>query len=891
MINRNLIRTINSGDCVLFVGSGASCSAGLPSWKSLVEQLISQIPDDLTDIENGHFERVKSKFKIGDMIKALDSIEQIIGRKGLEEKIAEIFSNATKNDTEVYKILASWPFKFFMTTNYDSLLIEYLEENEIPAIEKGNSEEEFVTIHSSVRNIVYKIHGDFSNPSTMVITSKDYAKLCSAEEFAYWREKMRAVFHMVPILIVGYSAEDPDFREQLEYAKEFADPKQPIYMIVADLSTKETLELLEQNIMVIPYDNGDGTHNGLTRLLKLYSSFIQRRDDPFLGKEEVNSEKAEIASSLYFYNELLKNDSTSVIERAFCNVILKICFDEQTELSIDLLGVRLKQNGIASETAVIHDALMQLISQGLLKENLSTKTFSIQDLGSKILQDNLSVNRVKKDQFIRYCTLYLQSRNKFEYNQIEKILSVLDRGITAVFRFRGFEIAQKLLSNDCVTMSSSTDLLGELNKFATDKVLSSNEYIGFIELILDLFEHPSREAQEYFGDLVNGYFLYHVLGQKTEARKIRLKEIQNRDIYIDSSILISILANGFINYDISNDLIRLIDKNGIRMCYTDKLLAEVVSHADWALRNYGNDGPDSLQFCNAAFGSSTRNNLFVDGFLTWSIGRGPIKFKDYLKEILEFNYSYEIEKSVDKLLMQKNIKKLSLSDVHGIFYEEDVCKLETQTERVTEKRKAMKTYKNPEQCKTEAELMMISEISPINFLTRSKSLVELVERDQLNNWLPEVLFRFLALNDTDLSPVSLNKCMYGDFIAAGFNVIEKDDVKKIINPLFNQARADISHQINVFGDVLSTYVTEEIIATHEEDYSLPMFAKQTAFYAAKKQKELLDAKDEIIRGLSSLKSLSNKERTEYARLKTREEQRKKKHENKRKGKKKKQRRK
>ncbi len=886
MINRNLIKTINSGECVLFVGSGASCSAGLPSWKSLVGQLLSRINTDIDAGKRENLEQANKHYQNGDMIKSLDNIEKILGRDHLIGEIAEIFTNTSKSESEIYKILASWPFKFFMTTNYDSLLMEYLERSGIAAVEKGNSYEEIITIHSSVRNVIYKIHGDFSSPDTIIITTRDYEKLCSNKDFEYWREKIRSAFHSFPILIVGYSANDPDFREQLEYAREFADPNRPICMIVSDISPSDSSEFAEQNILIIPYDNGDGTHNNLTRLLKIYDSFIQRRDDPLFGKEELDEHETEIASSLYFYNRLLSNDTNSVIERAFCNVILKICLDEKAQISLDLLGGRLKQFGIINETVIIHDALMKLIEQGLLMEHQSTKTFSITEQGKTILLENSSSNQVNKEQFIKYCTLYLQSRDEFDANQIDKILSALDKGITTVFRYRGFEIAKTMFCDNRVMMSSSTDLLGELNKFATDKVLTKHEYIGFIELILDLFEYPSQEVQEYFGKLINGYFLYHVLGQNVEARKIRLQEIQDRYLLIDSSILISILAQGFINYDISNDLIKLIDKNGIAMYYTDKLLTEVVNHADWALRNYGGDRQDSLQFYNATFGSTTRNNLFVDGFLIWSIGKGPIKLKDYLEEILGFNTSYEIGKAIEKLLIQKNIRKLNFSDARNIVDEEVVLRFDDLTKMVTDNRKAMKTFRSIEQCETEAELMMISEIHPINFLTRSKSLVELAERKYLHNWLPEVMFRFLSLNDTSINPVSLYKCMYGDLIAAGFNVIEKDDLKKYIQPLFNQARAELKQQKIEFRDVLENYVTEEIIKAHEENYTLPLFVRQTAFYVSKMQKEIISQQEKRIKNLSEMKTLDQEERVEYLRLKSRSEQRKRTQENKKKKKKK-----
>ena len=90
MINRNLIKTINSGECVLFVGSGASCSAGLPSWKSLVGQLLSRINTDIDAGKRENLEQANKHYQNGDMIKSLDNIEKILGRDHLIGEIAEI---------------------------------------------------------------------------------------------------------------------------------------------------------------------------------------------------------------------------------------------------------------------------------------------------------------------------------------------------------------------------------------------------------------------------------------------------------------------------------------------------------------------------------------------------------------------------------------------------------------------------------------------------------------------------------------------------------------------------------------------------------------------------------------------------------------------------------
>lgn len=884
MIERELIKSINSGNCILFVGSGTSCSAGLPSWEQLVAKIILIITAKSL-IEEKAIATLQNYYHEKNFPECLELISRELGRDRLISLISSVFEQSKIKDSEAYQILAGWPFKFYLTTNYDSLLKEYLSKNDVAVLEKKNNKTDFLTLNNRARNVIYKIHGDFEDPHNMVVTSSDYKKICEEEDFAYWREKIGSLFHMFTIILIGYSAKDPDFIEQLERIKGFVDPNNPIFMVVSDLSKNEIDELEKLNIRILKYNNEDGTHKGLSRLLELYDHFIQRRNDPLLGKIEIDSCETEMATSLYLYNQLVLRN-ISVINRALCNVLLKVFPDNSEPLPLEIIAEKIKKCGIACDDYTLLTSLNELVTEKYIYQDPRNMTFSIVEAGKNLISETKADSNLKKEHFDQYCKIQLEKKNLNQQN-IKIIMERLNEGLVVVFRKRGVEIANKIFNDGTVSFSSSTDLLGDLNNFASSQVLDTEEYLGFIELLIDLFEHPSIEVQEYLGMLVNGYFMYHVLGQDKKARDARREDLVKRKMFVDSSVMISSLAKGSINHLISNDLLKMLGDNGIQCMCTEHLLQEVVDHAIWALRNYGRSTVSSLEYFGAALGSSNqRENLFVNGSVKWSIGKGPAYLNEYFLEIFKTDNINEIYEATKTLLEGKGILIIDIKD----FIEDSSATqidLEEQTDLIISNRKSKDTYRSDVQCKTEAELIIFSKNEPINFLTRSTSLIELADNMELGNWPPETLYRFLGLNSSDIDLPSMYNCMLGDLSLAGFNIIEKETLSKFVGPLFSQARLELEKQKNEFKEVLSEFITEESMKNHEMNLTLPFFALQTAFYAAKAAKTKLDETTEIMKGLKQTSKLDSTERLEYERMKSKKKERQKRQQNKRKKKRKK----
>lgn len=104
-----------------------------------------------------------------------------------------------------------------ITTNYDGLIEKVLPGYQ-PILGAGLISAPFANIGE-----VYKIHGTVEKPSSLVLTSDDYANFGAKRK--YLTAKLLTFFAEHPIVFVGYSVEDANIRRILEDLNEAVDIK------------------------------------------------------------------------------------------------------------------------------------------------------------------------------------------------------------------------------------------------------------------------------------------------------------------------------------------------------------------------------------------------------------------------------------------------------------------------------------------------------------------------------------------------------------------------------------------------------------------------------------------------------------------------------------------
>lgn len=160
LINK-LVEELDRNNLAIFAGAGLSVGAGYVDWKELLRGIAEEIG---LDVEKEH-----------DLISlAQYYTNEKRSRFGINQIILEEFSQQAYL-TENHKILARLPIDTFWTTNYDSMIEKCLIDSGKEVDVKHNINQ----IPNSRRKrdaVVYKMHGDSTDPVNAVLIKDDYEK-------------------------------------------------------------------------------------------------------------------------------------------------------------------------------------------------------------------------------------------------------------------------------------------------------------------------------------------------------------------------------------------------------------------------------------------------------------------------------------------------------------------------------------------------------------------------------------------------------------------------------------------------------------------------------------------------------------------------------------------
>lgn len=216
MIDENLKKAIRDNKLVLFIGAGASTPLNYPSWQNLVSEILDFLNSNFSDTSDLNFPNLKRSLLDGSRspLEILNKIEQD-SKSGdqyktkAKEYVYEVFNNLnTENnlDSSIHKLLWELSSKI-ITTNYDQI-IEHNKPAD-PEIDIFGNENSFMALKAQKDDskFLYKIHGDFKNPETIILFESDY-KLIYSNNNAN-NDALGDFFKNKTFLFLGFSLSDP----------------------------------------------------------------------------------------------------------------------------------------------------------------------------------------------------------------------------------------------------------------------------------------------------------------------------------------------------------------------------------------------------------------------------------------------------------------------------------------------------------------------------------------------------------------------------------------------------------------------------------------------------------------------------------------------------------
>jgi len=187
------VRALDNQNAAVFAGAGLSIPAGMVNWKELLRSIAEDIgldvdkEDDLVTLAQFH-------------------VNERGGRHQINQAMINEFSSRAML-TENHRILASLPIRTFWTTNYDSLLEESLRAaRKKPDVKVTPESMATSTPHRDA--IVYKMHGDISQPEKAVVTKDDYESYDSTRHL--FSMALQGDLVSKTFLFIGFSFSDPN---------------------------------------------------------------------------------------------------------------------------------------------------------------------------------------------------------------------------------------------------------------------------------------------------------------------------------------------------------------------------------------------------------------------------------------------------------------------------------------------------------------------------------------------------------------------------------------------------------------------------------------------------------------------------------------------------------
>jgi hypothetical protein len=186
---------ISGRNAAVLAGAGLSIPAGLVNWKELMRSIAAEIG---LDVE-----------KETDLVAVAQfHLNERGGRQRLHQTLVNEFSERAQI-SENHRLLARLPIETFWTTNYDQLIETALREAG-KRIDIKITAENLATTLPRRDGVVYKMHGDISDPANTVVTKDDYESYAISRRGQLFSTALRGDLVSKTFLFLGFSFSDPN---------------------------------------------------------------------------------------------------------------------------------------------------------------------------------------------------------------------------------------------------------------------------------------------------------------------------------------------------------------------------------------------------------------------------------------------------------------------------------------------------------------------------------------------------------------------------------------------------------------------------------------------------------------------------------------------------------
>ncbi|OFV99294.1 MAG: hypothetical protein A3H94_07965 [Acidobacteria bacterium RIFCSPLOWO2_02_FULL_60_20] len=851
---------------------------GYPDWQTLASVAITLVQAERPGIDLGGLEAAMAR---RDFPEVFDKASTAVGLPRLLQALSGELIPLRKS--KIYELIARWPIPVYLTTNFDDEIHKHLTALGVSYLPHSNSKDYMAQLVPGLTGAIVKLHGDLRSQSGLLLSKSHYFDILAGENWQYWRTRMTSVFQMVPLVIIGHSLLDPNIRHLLEAAKRGAGVVRPICWIAPDVPFATARHFLEQyRVRVISYDNRDGTHHNLIRLIESVSDFIPPRTAVPI-RPEVESlsrrhpEESAAAAAIYVFNKLnvqqdFDDKRVDIVISALQSAIPLLPSPDNFDLQ-SALEVAGWPKGSPIDQDLAQRVCARASTQGLIE--LLGDRLRLGPNARNLIEDNQQQFDHMRERFLD--SLRLRLKRHFPTLTDAETLEVskdIDASLTGYFKAGGLTFATMLFA----TNPAPPAVPSSIAKFISEASARYPDLLkrqAFCSVSVDCFRRPEAADREYLGRLSQGFFAFHSFGAFGKVAVERLRQAKKTVWLIDSDCQIPLVALSAPANRVFLDCYARLQSAGIRLFTTEALFDETREHLWFAQMVVKEHGPASPDVIAAASGQPPyrKSNEFLQGFVQWQHNGNPCDWSAYLFEI--FGRHSPTPEDMKMALHKGGVEVIPFGGWPG-SKAGDTSEREEYTSSIVSLKDSLPdpeefwsdTYKKAQ---PEAEVLVIvlkerrgdyyimsePQESSIAWFVSHTSMLNKVARERIT-WRPEAFLQFVFTLPATVgggdAEDAFEALLWG-FARAGISVLDERVVEAVFGGVIDQAAISIREQQVVYANTL------------ENKYGAPLdelvhqiSPKDRPLAAIQLANEMLQRQTEQLRSLEQKMKLEDKKR-------------------------------
>jgi hypothetical protein len=275
-----LIAATRRGDVIPLLGAGFSKQAitSVPNWRELLIRLYDYAADQ------GHIspeERIEIQELVaaGRFLTAAQELRERIPASEFFNLMDDAFADLDVGTSAAYPLLWELHPSLVMTTNYDKLIENsYAKEfAQVPRLflydeADGLQRQIQAGRLSSQPPMIFKLHGTIDRPDELILTERDYRRLLYRQPG--YRLVLSGLFLTKVVLMLGFSAEDPELLRLLEQSRESLKYQgSPDFALMPKSGSVASRRLRDDfGVRIVPYEPSDDSHPEIVDFLRFLVS-------------------------------------------------------------------------------------------------------------------------------------------------------------------------------------------------------------------------------------------------------------------------------------------------------------------------------------------------------------------------------------------------------------------------------------------------------------------------------------------------------------------------------------------------------------------------------------------------------------------------------------------